>query len=44
MENKVFDFTINLDWNLLKIVSKLDRFDVSWTTIEKKEKQSLKQL
>jgi Fic family protein len=44
MENKVHDFTLNLDWNLLKIVSKIDRFDASWTTIEKKEKQSLKQL
>ncbi|MCF6350950.1 MAG: hypothetical protein L3J23_07985 [Flavobacteriaceae bacterium] len=44
MENKVFDFTLNLDWNLLKIVSKIDRFDASWTSIEKKEKQSLKQL
>ncbi len=29
MENKVFDFTLNLDWNLLKNVSKLDRFDAS---------------
>jgi len=44
MENKVFNFTLNLGWNLLKNVSKLDRFDASWTTIEKKEKQSLKQL
>ena len=44
MENRVFDFTLNLDWNLLKIVSKIDRFDASWTSIEKKEKQSLKQL
>ena len=44
MKNKVFNFTIKLDWNLLKIVSKIDRFDASWTSIEKKEKQSLKQL
>ncbi len=44
MENSVHHFTINLDWNLLRTVSKIDRFDASWTTIEKKEQQSLKQL
>ncbi len=44
MENKVYNFTLNLDWNLLRIVSKIDRFDASWIAIEKKEKQSLKQL
>ena len=44
MENKVYNFTLNLDWRLLRIVSKIDRFDASWIAIEKKEKQSLKQL
>jgi len=44
MENKVYNFLLNLDWNLLRIVSKIDRFDASWTAIEKKEKQSLRQL
>ena len=44
MENKVYNFTLNLDWSLLRIVSKIDRFDASWIAIEKKEKQSLKQL
>ncbi len=44
MVNKVHNFILNLDWNLLRIVSKIDRFDASWTTIEKKEQQSLKQL
>ncbi|HED08844.1 MAG TPA: Fic family protein [Ignavibacteria bacterium] len=44
MIDKVYKLKINLDWNLLRIVSKIDRFDASWTTIEKKEKQSLKQL
>jgi len=44
MENKVYNFTLNLDWNLLRIVSKIDRFDASWVAIEKKEKQSLRQL
>ncbi len=44
MENKVYNFTLNLDWRLLRIVSKIDRFDALWIAIEKKEKQSLKQL
>jgi len=44
MENKVYNFTLSLDWNLLRIVSKIDRFDASWVAIEKKEKQSLRQL
>ena len=44
MENKVYNFTLNLDWNLLRIVNKIDRFDASWVAIEKKEKQSLRQL
>ncbi len=33
-----------MDWNLLKNVSKIDRFDASWSSIEKREGQSLKQL
>jgi Fic family protein len=44
MENKVYNFKIELDWNLIGIISKIDRFDASWTTIERKEGQSLKQL
>ena len=44
MENNVFTFTINLDWELLAFVSQLDRFDASWTSIERKEGQTLKQL
>lgn len=44
MDNTVHTFLINLNWNLLKTVSQIDRFDASWTSIEKKEKQSLKQL
>ena len=42
MENKVHTFTINLDWELLALVSQLDRFDTSWTSIEREEGQSLK--
>ena len=44
MKNNVHIFGVLLDWDLLKIVSKIDRFDASWSSIEKKEGQSLKQL
>jgi len=44
MENFVHTFKINLDWKLVGLISDIDRFDASWTSIEKKEGQSLKQL
>jgi Fic family protein len=44
MGNKVHTFTLNIDWELIRLISQIDRFDASWTTIEKKESQSLKQL
>ena len=44
MIDKVYIFRLDLDWNLLRIVSKIDRFDASWSSIEKREGQSLKQL
>ena len=44
MENLVHTFKINIDWELIRLISQIDRFDASWTTIEKKEGQSLKQL
>ena len=44
MENNVHTFKINLDWKLVGLISQIDRFDASWTSIEKKEGQSLKQL
>jgi len=44
MENKVHTFTINIDWELIRLISQIDRFDASWTSIEKKEGQTLKQL
>jgi Fic family protein len=44
MIDKVYIFRLNLDWNLLRVVSKIDRFDASWSSIEKREGQSLKQL
>ena len=44
MINNVYNFKVNLNWDLLKTVSKIDRFDASWTSIEKREGLSLKQL
>jgi Fic family protein len=44
MESSVYIFRINLDWKLISLISQIDRFDASWTSIERREKQSLKQL
>jgi len=44
MENKVYTFEIDINWNLIALISKIDRFDASWASIEKREGQSLKQL
>ena len=42
--NQVHTLNIEIDWKLISIISKIDRFDAEWTSIEKKEGQSLKQL
>ncbi|MDR2145521.1 MAG: Fic family protein [Tannerella sp.] len=44
MENKVFNFNLNIDWKLINLISMIDRFDSQWTAIERREGQSLKQL
>ena len=44
MENSVYNFSINIDWKLINIISTIDRFDASWSSIERKEGQSLKEL
>ena len=44
MENKVKTFTVEIDWKLIRLLSQIDRFDASWTSIEQKEGLSLKQL
>ncbi|MDR2475372.1 MAG: Fic family protein [Bacteroidales bacterium] len=44
MENKVFNFTLNIDWQLINLISEIDRFDSEWTAVERREGQSLKQL
>ena len=44
MKAKVYNFDLKLSWRLLNIISQIDRFDASWSSIEKKEGASLKQL
>ena len=44
MKEKVYNFSLNLNWKLLRNISQIDRFDASWATIEKREGQSLKHL
>ena len=44
MDNKVYTFNVDLNWQLIGLISQIDRFDASWTSIERKEGQSLKQL
>lgn len=41
---KVYNFDLDINWKLIDSLSQVDRFDASWTSIEKKEGQSLKQL
>lgn len=44
MNNRVYNFKLNIDWKLINLISEIDRFDVNWTAIERKEGQSLKEL
>ena len=44
MKISVFNFTMELDWKLIADMSAIDRFDASWSSIEKREGQSLKEL
>ena len=44
MEDFAYIFRLKLDWQLISLISQIDRFDASWTSIERREKQSLKQL
>ena len=40
----VYNLKLELNWEVISKLSKIDRFDASWSAIEKKEGQSLKQL
>jgi Fic family protein len=44
MNNIVYNFKLNVDWELINLISEIDRFDANWTAIERKEGQSLKEL
>lgn len=44
MDNNVYQFNLNIDWQLIDLISKIDRFDANWTSIERKEGQNLKEL
>ena len=44
MATSVYLFKINIDWQLIGLISEVDRFDASWSSIERVEKQNLKQL
>jgi Fic family protein len=44
MNNIVYNFKLDIDWKLIKLISEIDRFDANWTAIERKEGQSLKEL
>ncbi len=44
MDNKVYNFSLKIDWLLINLISEIDRFDANWTAIERKEGQSLKEL
>ena len=44
MDQKIYNFNINLNWTLISQLSRIDRFDASWTALEKREKQNLNEL
>lgn len=44
MHNELYNFKLNIDWNLINVISEIDRFDSNWIAIERKEGKSLKEL
>lgn len=44
MKVEVYNFSLSFDWKLLRTISQIDRFDASWSSIEKKEGPILKHL
>lgn len=42
--NQLHKAQLAINWDLIRSISAIDRFDASWTSMEKKEGQSLKQL
>ena len=44
VDNNVYQFNLLIDWKLIDLISKIDRFDANWTSIERSEGQSLREL
>ncbi|MEX0769149.1 MAG: Fic family protein [Balneolaceae bacterium] len=44
MVTTVYNFSLKLAWELIQRMCQIDRFDAEWSSIEKKEGQSLRQL
>jgi cell division FtsZ-interacting protein ZapD len=44
MKDSVYNYNLNIDWKLINLISEIDRFDANWTSVERKEGQSLKEL
>ena len=44
MDSYIYTFNLKPDWQLISLISQIDRFDASWTSVERREKQNLKQL
>jgi hypothetical protein len=44
MSQSIYSFTLAMTMKLMSQISKVDRFDASWSEIEKREGQTLKQL
>ena len=42
--NKVHTFQLELNWKLINEISKIDRFDASWDSVERRQGSTLKQL
>ena len=44
MKINIYTFRIELNWELISLISQIDRFDASWAALEKQEFGQLKQL
>lgn len=41
---RIYTETLDLNWELIRLISEIDRFDAAWQAIERREGQSLKEL
>ena len=44
MAQQVYTFSLQLEWQIINAISKIDRFDATWSSIEKRESRNVKQL